>query len=550
MANVTFFYFGDDEAYFRALVGEFAKSTRMIVDFKRFYETDEKKIQSFFLKVFREKPGAIFIDFSKNTQDYLHLARIITRSHMEHTLVTVGLVDYLSPPEVLTESISTGVTLTHIKSAETFDIAFDVCKLVAPNDVGEHGFANATLKDEYEAGIPAKVGYIHGEGLHIETDVHLQKGDRIRLNHHWTQKRIVPSREVFVREISTKNVFYNFKYGVDLDFQFVDEFHPPEGMDPEIIKEKTEERVDLIEYYKRQSARWISENASRSYEKKAKVLIVDRQFHFYNDQPRTDKHDYIIRCTPYLEDPGPELDKLQPQVIAFSMDKEDEPESKNTNEQLVRLMKTIKGKFQDTKPFVVVFNCKVASKSLQDQFDYPHVITSDGELSVDVLVRMADIFDKKLSKALPVMNNKTEKVFLKKTNIASIAEIVIPITIIKISETDLIFQTDRELQIGMNLHVKSPVDMYIHVQPAKGQPKVPEYYGLIHCMGEEEKKTLRKFVNTVFFRDHDAQVQADTDEFKKLNETKLKERLEAQKKADEASGGSESKSQSPSETKP
>jgi len=186
MAKTLFYYFGDDEAYFRTLKGEFAKHTRLQIEFTRLYESDEKKIQSFFIKLFKDKPACIFIDFSKQTQDYLHLARIISRTLTDNKIVTVGLVDYLSPPEVLMESIATGVQLTHIKSPECFDVVYDVTRLIAPKESAPHGFANATLKEDWEAGIPVKIGYIHNEGLHFETDYKLQKGDRIRVNHHWT----------------------------------------------------------------------------------------------------------------------------------------------------------------------------------------------------------------------------------------------------------------------------------------------------------------------------------------------------------------------------
>jgi hypothetical protein len=548
MANFVFYYFGDDEAYFRTLSAEFAKHSRMSIAFKRFFETDEKKIQSLFLKVFQNKPSCVFIDFSKHTQDYLHLARIISRSSMEHELVTVGLVDFLSPPEVLAESIATGVDLNHIKSAESFDVVFDVSKLVSTNDTGEHGFAKASLKDEYEAGITAKVGYIHAEGMHIETDIHVQKGDRLRINHHWTQKKIVPSREVFVSDVSQKNLFYHFKYAVDVDFLFIDEFIPAEGMEAEIIEQKKVEREHTIQQYKKLLSRWINDNVTVSLEKKAKVLVVDREFHFYNDQARTDKHAYTIRCVPYLDETGNEIDRLEPQVIAFSIDKES-PEAKNTIEKLSGLINLIKTKGEETGPFVIVFSCSTTSKELQESLGYPHIMTTPADLSVDVLVRMAEIFNKRLSKSLPAMTKVTkvpQKVFLKKTNAASIAEIVFPITIIKLSETDLIFQTDRELPIGMNIHLTSPVDMFVNVQPSKGQSKIPEYYGLIHALGEVQKKDLRKFVNSVFFRDHDAKVHSEAEEFKKLNETKLHEKQESDKTT---TGESEENSDCPSPSK-
>lgn len=535
--NVLFYYFGDDEAYYRTLLAEFGKHTRMSLTFTRIFESEEKKIQSLFLNVVRDRPACIFIDFSKNTQDYIHLARIIARTPMEHKLVTVGLVDYLSPPEVLMESIATGVNLTHIKSAESYDVIFDVTKLISPNEIGEHGFATATFKETWEAGIPVKVGYVHNEGLHFETDYKLSKGDRITMNHSWTEKRVVPSRQFFINNISTKNLFYHFKYAVDAEFLFVDEFLPPEGMEVERIEERKNERDEMIIWHQKQLKKWISENESRSQEKKAKVLVVDSEFHFYDHQPRTDKHAYTIRCLPFLEDIGTELDRLEPQVIAFALDKA-EAEPRNTKEQLLKLIAALKGKFQNDLPFLVVFNCETPSKEMQNDYAYPHLMSSDGEISVEVMMRMADIFDKKMNETLTKLKAKDKskpvpKVFLKKTNTASIGEIIIPINILKLSETDMIIQTETQLPYDLNIHITHPVNMFVNLQPTKNQSKVPEYHGLIHSLGETQKKELRRLVNSIFFRDHDAEKNAETEEFKKLNDAKLAEKVEALKKLQE-----------------
>ncbi len=510
---------------------EFAKNTRMAIDFKKVFETDEIFIQSLFLKVFKEKPHCVFIDFSKHTQDYLHLARIITRCQMENKIVTVGLVDYLSPPEVMSESIATGVTLTHIKSAESYDVVFDVGWILSPNEVGEHGFANATLKDDFQAGIPAKIGYIHKDGVHIETDLPVQKDDPLKINHFWRKKKTIPSREVVVEDISSKNLFYQFKYAVDLKFSFVDEFIPPKDMDAESIKERKQERKELIASSKKLLSQWLTENESGSFEKRAKVLVVDRQFHFYDNQQRTDKHAYTIRCVPSISDPTIELDRFMPQVIAYALEPDTAPEAQNTNEKLVQLMNAIKGKYQlpDEAPFMVIFNCQVKSQEFQQQFKYPHLMTTNSDLDVALLARMAEMFNKKLAKKVEATTAKKEesnRVYLSKTNPASLTEIVTSITITKLSETDMIFQSSKELPVGLNLHLEAPVDMHVHVLPSKGQGKLPEYYGLIHGIGEEQKKELRRFVNLVFFRDHDAQLQAETDEFKKLNDAKLLEKQE------------------------
>jgi hypothetical protein len=527
MGNIRFFYFGDDEAYQKSLVEEFKRSTRLNVQIDRVFETEEKKIQSLFLKAFKDKPVCVFIDFTNHTQDYLHLARLLTRTQMEQKIVTVGLVDILSPPELLNESIATGVTLTHSKSSDCFDVIFDVTKIISPNEIGEHNFAKASLRETWEGGVPVKVGYVSSEGLHFETDFGLVKDQKILLNQHWFQKKIIPSREIIVRKISGQNIYYQFKKGVDADFAFVNEFTPAEDMDSATIAEKENNRKDLITMSQRKLQRWIEENATISSAKKAKVLVIDRDFHFFNDQVRTDRFPYMIRCVPFLEDITQEIDRFEPQVIAFALENDDVTEAKNTREKLTQLLEVIKNKIQDTSPFLIVFNSKHSSKSLQDSCMYAHIMATDKELSVDVLLRMADAFEKKLEKVLPPVDVKSSpKVFLSKSNEASLAEIAVPLTILKLSETDMIVQTEAHVEAGMNIHLSHPVNMYVHLLPSKGQGKIPEYHGLIHCLGEEAKQELRRYVNTIFFRDHDAQVSSEKEEFKKLNEAKQLEKEE------------------------
>ncbi len=527
--KLNFYYFGDDEAYFRALQGEFAKHSQLSINFKRFFEQDEKKIQSLFMKFAQTQPSCVFIDFSKLPQDYMHLARLITRTPFDHQFVTVGLIDYLSPFEVLQESIITGVNLTHIKSAEIYNVVFSVTKLLSPDSIKSHGFATANLSEELKAGIPVKVGYVHHEGIHFETDWPLKKDELINFNHYWTNKRIVPSTQLKVQEVSTKDLFYHFNYGVDANFLFVDELKLPEGLEESLIKEKKFEREDLIEHHKRQLKKWIENFENDSLEKKAKILVVDRDFHFFNDQGRTDKYDYTIRCIPFFNDISIELDRLGPQVIAFNMEKAEAPDAKNNPETLSRLIRALKSKYQEEEKFVIVFNCPTPSKELQKQFQYPHIMTSVEELAVDILLRIADVYDKKLSEVTSkqqVGQKKQKKIFIKKTNPASLGEVNISIKVNKLSETDMFLTSDAPLENGLNLHVTHPVPMYIHVVPLKSSGKVPEYHGLIHAIGEADKMKLRQFVNSIFFKDHDAKITEETEEFKKLNEEKLKEKLE------------------------
>lgn len=541
--QLLFYYIGEDEAYYKALQSEFSKHVKVPLQFKRFYESEEGKIQSLFIKIFQDAPACVFIDFSKCSQDYLHLARLLTRTPSEKDIITVGLLDILTPPDILNESLVTGMCLIHFKSPEVYDVVFDVVKYVAPEQIGEHGFATAALKENWEAGILCKIGYVHPEGLHFETDFALQEGDVLKLNHSWQQKKIIPSRQVVVKKVAETNLFYQFKYAVDAEFAFIDPIVSDENTTPEDLAEREKDRQDLIRRSKKQFHAWVDDNLGSSQEKIAKVLVVDREFHFFQNQKRTDKYSYVIRAVAYMnvDSIRDQLKRICPQVISISLEEEG-PDARNNFAFLERLIEAIKAGPKHEWPFLVIFNTQITSKGLQNQLNYDQLMAASNELSVEVLLRMASVFEKKLlDRRKQNMGKEDKRVYIKKTNAASVADFLIPMTVVKLSETDLIFQSTVSLPSGTNLRLSHPIPFVINSRPLKAQGKVQEYHGLIHCLGEAQKKELRRFVNSVFFRDHDAQVTSESEEFKKLNEAKLQERLESQKKQEEEPSADEIK---------
>lgn len=537
--QLFFYYVGEDEAYFRSLEAQFTDFGRLPITFNRIYESAESKIQSLFLTIVKNSPQCVFIDFSKCTQDYLHLARLLARIPKEERPLMVGLLDLLTPQEVLNESLVTGVELTHYKGSEVFDVAFDVLKLIRPEQGWQHGFATADLTEHWEAGIFCKIGYVHPTGLHIETDFPVEVGEILTLNHCWYEKKIIPSRMVKVTNVSTKNLFYHFKYAVDVEFLFADPLVIASDTSPEDIADREKDREERIRRSKKQFRGWFEDNLSDSQEKIAKVLVIDREFHFYQNQKRTDKYSYVIRCLPTLplDQIKDQFDRIKPQVIAVSLE-EETGNPANDFAFLERLVEVIKGYPANERPFLVLFNTPIPSKTLQDQLGYDQLMAASNELSVEVLLRMASVFERKL---LDKRNFESAeiRVYLKKTNSASVADFLIPLQISKLSETDLFFQSDRPLPDGTNLRLRHPIPFVINAQPLKTLAKIPEYQGLIHCLDESQKKELRRFVNSIFFRDHDAQVLQETEEFKQLNQLKLQERLDALKAAEEAAAKAE-----------
>lgn len=523
MAGLTFYYLGDDEAYLKTLQGAFKKFASDPIKWVRLFETDEAKIQSLFVKIYHDKPNVVFLDLSQETENYLHLSRLISRTPFETKMFSVGLVDYLSPRSVLKESIATGANLSFVKSTEAFDVVYDVLSLMWPGEKREHEFASAGVKETWEAGVPCKVGYIDHEGLHIETDFPLTVGSKIRFHHEWSANKIVPSFQMQVKSVSHKNLFYQFKSNADLNFLFVDEYIPEEGTDEATIYDRREDRSQKIEDHKNKLFEWLDKNRSKSQEKKARVLIIDETFAFYQNQKRTDKHPYTIRCIADFSSLQDQLNRIDPQVIAISVTKD------NLN-NLTVLANNLKKTHADKLPFLVLFNVKENSKEFQASLNYPALMATQNEIAVDVLVKMAAIFEKKMTEAQIIKTTDPVKVFIKKNNEASFGEILIDLQITKVSESDLFFKSSLDLENGTNLHLKFPVDMHVSVLLVKKDPKGNEYHGLIHSLGELEKKELRRFVNSVFFRDHDAQLNAQSEEFKKLNETKLQEKIAEQEK--------------------
>jgi hypothetical protein len=222
---------------------------------------------------------------------------------------------------------------------------------------------------------------------------------------------------------------------------------------------------------------------------------------------------------------------MRPKIIAFNFEAGDN--TRNNIESLKRLSSSIAATISDLNPFLIVFNTESNSIDLQSTIQYKNTLCDKSELSAPVLLSMADMLQKKISTEQSKIKDKPiKRYFIDKTNRASIGEIVKSVTILKISETDLILQSETNFPSGTNLHFTSPVEMFVHITPSpKPSGKLPEYIGLIHAITETDKKELRRFINSVFFRDLDAQKQAETDEFSKLNEQKMQERLDAEKKA-------------------
>ena len=147
MAN-NLIYIGDDVGYLETLKKRFATYPALQLNYFSYFAKDEAGIQTIFHKVLEKNPKLVYIDFSKNEKEFLHLARILNRVKDHFGFQTIGLIDLRSPVYLRSEAALTGNTLNHIKCGEYHDVVYDAVYLMAPEQAGELKMARANLKEE------------------------------------------------------------------------------------------------------------------------------------------------------------------------------------------------------------------------------------------------------------------------------------------------------------------------------------------------------------------------------------------------------------------
>ncbi len=234
---------------------------------------------------------------------------------------------------------------------------------------------------------------------------------------------------------------------------------------------------------------------------------------------------------------------------------------------LSAIVKKVKS-FEDYRPFIVLFSCEnYESSTIQDSLKYPYVIANKSILKLSTVTELANAFQEKNDLKFDIyVENKikelkasdpmkysyltpddfTEKrYYISRQSTLSRANFRYPITLNSMSESELTFSCDLELRQDV-YRLDFPVDMSLTVVPiSEGVLREKDgkdflYRALIHSVGEIEKKTVRKFVNEIFFSDLTEKRKAEMEAFKNLNEQEKQKRQEEleqeQSEAQEADG--------------
>lgn len=579
-------YCGSDKGFFDQLCSQFEKFYPQF-DFhcETVYNSNPKKYHKVYVDILNRGAHIIYVDLSTNESSQKLIIQMLKRMNRFKGACIVALTDTVAKIPL---AWSSNADLYYVKSHETFGVVHNPIQLLFPESAIKGDFAIAKLNRPYIVEEDMRLGYFGPDYVHVEGNYKLEKGD-VSTFKSQIDKHLVPSRKFKLRERSEQNLYYDFKYSYDLEMLFLDPPAIPEEIMEEIknIKDpmerdrtraEHEKEVELksvgfgdeLKVIKKKYKKWLKDSMYSSSPKSTKILIVDSRMEFLEkEEEPIDRFPYTIRCQDRLTGEAKEVDQLRPNIIVYNFPESKEAGPVNTESQIAQLELIIKKVKSDEsyQPFVIVFNCTTySSKAIQDSFRYPLLMANSTALDLTLVVKMAQLYQSKqdekekrlvkeklleLRKQDPLKYGKwTEadlnepRFFVKKTNAQSVISLEHKISLRSLSESTITFSTDQDLEL-QNYRFVGPGNFYFRLIPIDGKKCQREsgknlYKGLIHGVDVEDIEEIRRFVNAIFQLKETEQAEKELEDYKKLNESKLQEKLESEKEdIDSESNGDE-----------
>jgi hypothetical protein len=606
----TIVYIGEDGGYWQTIQDGLTTNYSFInFEFQTLFDKDSEAAQRLMINLLDIMPGIIYIDFSTSRDTHLSLAQLVTREIAFGNVPVVGLVE---EKEYVRDCLSAGVDFIHVKCGEHHDVVFDPMLMAYPKDVKRPQFARAKFKRDVFLIDDFRIGYITPTSIHVEGNIKLEKGEIVEIESAIPVKN-VPSKKFKVRDISDTNLYYDYRYAYDLDFIFVDE---PELREDEFedalgetderrraklvqeAKNRRQERVneyqESLKFSRRKHREWVLSSVDERGAKKTKVFIVDKSLRIFRQEgvKPLDRYPYGIRCQTALSSSQREIQSFWPNIIGIQMFGQYVGESlalfQDVAEGLIakteeipteeilgkdprmEMLKSIpvieKADFatietivnyvkavENYTPFIVIFNCPFkSSKELQETFQYPMLLVHKESLTMDAVLNVASLFEKKqeekllakvkakvaeLKKRDPAKyRNLTpddfneKRYFIKKSSPLSHCSYRYPVTLETITESELTFLSKEMVELK-TFRMDFPVEMSINAIPSDGKAfqdvdGLKQYKALIHSIGEDDKKTLRRFVNEVIFEPKMEQREKEEKAYWDLHSKRLQEKMD------------------------
>lgn len=581
-------YIGDDQSYWNAIQERFySHYENKEFNFVNIDDISDKKYQNIFIDIKAYNPDIIYFDMTYG-HDFVY--RITKLIHNEPSMAHISLVALNSTSKNIHLNHFLGVDFVHIKCGEYSDVVNNPFAVAYPKEAKKMEYAKAVFKKNTYLTAGVRVCNITPSMIHIETNMSLEKDKVVEVDIPALEKQY-PSKRYIVKKVYDSNLVYGFLHGYDLEITFVDS---PEVSKEQISSATPEEKKEIadkinefkakLEVCKKRFRKWVVERTDAP--KKSKVLAIDNSFEFFqNSNVNLERYPHVFKVQSDLTTEMNEVKVFMPSVIVFNFgdysdnDEEEilleDTEDRNkerlaeTTDKLKRLIKQIK-QIQDYTPYLLIFGCgHYSSKSFQDGFQYKSVIVDNGPLNFLSVVEIIKAFEDKVNKKqeavlkdrimklkakdpvkykrIDVNDLKERRFYVGEVNEYSYGYYSFPIQLLSMTESDLTFVTKQHLGI-VPYRLNFPIDMCATVAPIDGKMFIASkelklYKALIHSIGEERKKNIRKFVNAIFFSDLNEKRKKEMEEYelKKKEVLNQKSGIDDNEVNDDSEDGDETK---------
>lgn len=512
-------YIGNDEGYWYKIHNLFKKKYESIsFTFSEIAGHKDLKPKELFIKLYEERPQVILIDFEYEFKIMISLAKLLNRNNEMRLVALIGLYSVNQETNDMIQGISAAIRLNHIKSIEIEDIVYDAISLIDVNTAESAEYSKSEGEIAFEILQPMRIGYIEDNKFHVETNSYLSADEIVDVHSHPLMK-IMPSKKVYVEKFFDSGLYYNRRFGYDLEFIYIDDDYfaatnenwklykklkeLPEEFEklaPEIqeeIKSDMEKRREKFTEIKYLIDRWIGEREGRSFAKKLKIMIVDDSLEVFKTMEQSvDKFPYSISFQTVLMSDSYQIKRSMPHFIVFRLSEEG-----NTYEMLTDMIKRIREQ-QEYEPIILVFGCDKTTEDMRIRNKYEKLmVRSEDVIDVNSIKGMA----KSLDERLQISQEENARVFFKASDPDSVMFLKKIVRIYAMTESELIMYSELPVPLYTVFLANSPVKVFLTVVPHKDNSAYANQEGYYRCLingaGESEKAALRRVVNSTLKED-------------------------------------------------
>lgn len=513
-------YIGNDSGYWHKLKNLFVSTYDS--DLFEFFEVPTNILtnpRDLFVKIYAEKYQLVFLDFAYETTSMMALAKMLNRNNEMRLLSLTALFSVNQNIDIIIQSVSTAVRLNHIKGIEIDDVVYDAISLLDVNKAQPKEYVKSEGELVFEILQPLRIGYIEDNRFHVETNSYLAEGEIVNIDQHPLMK-IMPSTKVYVEKFYDQGLYYNRRFGYDLEFIYIDnDFFtvtndrwklykelksdpaqftalPPEEQDEisrdmKVRREKFAEIKYLID-------RWLSKNQGAKTPKKLKIMVLDDSLEILKSLEQTiDAFPYSLQFQTVLLGDFYQIKRSMPHLIVMKITEI------NTMEVLSGLVKKIK-EIDDYHPFILIFGSDQPTDKIRSSLKFEQILVrSEENMGVETIKSMAAAIDKKLN-----ISETHDRVFFKSSDPNSIMFLKRIVKIFHMTETELYLFSKVKIPLWTVFMVKSPTKALLTIVPHKEGSAYASQEGYYRCLingaGEIEKANLRRIVNSTLKEDEES----------------------------------------------